>query len=65
MVNNYFSEIGPKLASNITGMADRNRILGVRSYDNFELGNFAIDDLSKFVKEISLYKSSGMSELST
>ena len=65
LINNYFSEIGPKLAKDIPRSMDGIKINGDKSQEVFELRDFTIEELLKCVKDISVYKSSGMPDLST
>ena len=65
MINDYFSEIGPKLASLIPKSTNGISVLGERNQEVFELRDFEMDEVLKCFKKISIYKSSGMSEMST
>ena len=65
MINDYFSEIGPKLASLIPKSTNGISVLGERNQEVFELRDFEMDEVLKCLKKISIYKSSGMSEMST
>ena len=65
LINNYFSEIGPKLASEILANVDGELITGIPNPHVFELNEFILPDLLCHIKSISIYKSSGFPNLST
>ena len=65
LINDYFSGIGPLLASKIPQRPNVIQIAGVANREGLELGEFHYEELLKCVKEISIYKSSGIINLST
>ena len=65
LINNHFSEIGPKLASEIISVPDGDPIIGHPNPNIFELEEFTLPDLLTDVKNISIYKSSGLKDMST
>ena len=65
LINDYFSGIRPLLASKIPQRSNVIQIAGVANREGFELGEFHYEELLKCVKEISIYKSSGIINLST
>ena len=65
LINNYFSQIGSKLASEIPKSDDGYTISGHRNLNQFELSEFTLPDVLNYIKNISIYKSSGIKKLST
>ena len=65
LINNYFSEIGPKLAQEITNVPMGNQIIGPRNPNIFDLEEFTLPELLTNIKTISIYKSSGLHSMST
>ena len=65
LINDYCSGIRPLLASKIPQRLNVKQIAGVANHEGFELGEFHYEELLKCVKEISIYKSSGIINLST
>ena len=65
LINNYFSDIGPKLASEIPIPTNGTSIVGDPNNNNFELLEFTSPDLLQLIRNISIHKSSGLKNLST
>ena len=66
LINNYFSEIGPKQASEIINITDAdNIIIGQPNQQVFEFEEFTLPELTDNIKKISIYKSSGITNIST
>ena len=64
LINTFFAENGPNLARKIPRASNNNEILGDQNGENFELREFTMEELMKCIKEISIYKSSGIPNLS-
>ena len=65
MINNFFAEIGPKLADKIAKPNGGTTIFGDVNPVSFEMRQFTLDELLKHIKNTSIYKSSGIQDLST
>ena len=66
VINDFFVEIGPKLAEKIDKPnVGETTIFGESNPEKFELNPFGIDELIGSIKTISIYKSSGLPDLST
>ena len=65
IINKFFSEIGPRLASEIPKGIGIVNVEREANQEVFELRGFNMVELLKYIKEISIYKSSGILGLST
>ena len=65
LINNFFAEIGPKLAQKLPARPNGINTFGEANRETFELRPFNLEELVKFITEISIYKSSGISDMST
>ena len=65
-INEFFSRIGPKLAEDLPDIdVDLHEHFhgDIFQHENFEISITNVDTVIKYVKEISVYKSSGISDL--
>ena len=65
IINDYFSEIGPNLASKISNHNVGEQPVDHQNPNIFELEEFTLPELIGYIKAISLYKSSGIKHLSS
>ena len=65
IIDNYYSEIGPTLASKITNPTEVEPFVVQQNPNVFELEEFTLPELLEYIKAISISKSSGIQNMSS